>query len=46
VIEWRGNVGHLAAGADALEVVVDPVAKTLFKVDARKVEAANGARKD
>ena len=23
-IEWRGNVGHLAAGADALEVVVDP----------------------
>jgi hypothetical protein len=46
VIEWRGNVGHLAAGADALEVVVDPAAKTLFKVDPRKVEAANGARRD
>jgi hypothetical protein len=46
VIEWRGNVGHLAAGADALEVVVDPTAKTLFKVDPRKVEAANGARRD
>lgn len=40
VIEWRGNVGHLAAGADALEVVVDPAAKNLFKVDPRKVETA------
>ena len=39
-IEWHGNVGHLAAGADALEVVVDPATKTLFKVDLRKVEAA------
>jgi hypothetical protein len=39
-IEWRGNVGHLAAGADALEVIVDPGTKTLFKVDPRKVEAA------
>jgi len=39
-IEWRGNVGHLAAGADALEVIVDPDSKTLFKVDPRKVEAA------
>jgi hypothetical protein len=39
-IEWRGNVGHLAAGADALEVIVDPDTKTLFKVDPRKVEAA------
>lgn len=45
-IEWRGNVGHLAAGADALEVVVDPAAKALFKVDPRKVEAASGARRD
>lgn len=43
-IEWRGNVGHLAAGADALEVVVDPQAKTLFKVDPRKVETAKPAR--
>jgi hypothetical protein len=43
-IEWRGNVGHLAAGADALEVVVDPVTKTLFKVDPRKVETAKPAR--
>jgi hypothetical protein len=41
-IEWRGNVGHLAAGADALEVVVEPHTKTLFKVDPRKVEAAKG----
>jgi hypothetical protein len=39
-IEWRGNVGHLAAGADALEVVVDPDAKNLFRVDARTVEVA------
>lgn len=39
-IEWRGNVGHLAAGADALEVLVDPDAKNLFRVDARKVEVA------
>jgi hypothetical protein len=46
VIEWRGNVGHLAAGADALEVVVEPDTKTLFRVDPRKVEAANGAKKD
>ena len=43
-IEWRGNVGHLAAGADALEVVVDPDAKNLFRVDARKVELAKPAR--
>ena len=43
-IEWRGNVGHLAAGADALEVVVDPAAKALFKVDPRKVETAKPAR--
>jgi hypothetical protein len=43
-IEWRGNVGHLAAGADALEIVVDPAAKTLFKVDPRKVETAKPAR--
>jgi hypothetical protein len=39
-IEWRGNVGHLSAGAEALEVVVDPASKTLFSVDPRKVEAA------
>jgi hypothetical protein len=31
-IEWRGNVGHLSAGAGALEVVVDPASKTLFKL--------------
>jgi len=43
-IEWRGNVGHLVAGADALEVVVDPATKTLFKVDPRKVETAKPAR--
>ena len=43
-IEWRGNVGHLAAGADALEVVVDPATRTLFKVDPRKVETAKPAR--
>lgn len=45
-IEWRGNVGHLAAGADALEVVVDPDTKNLFRVDARKVEVAKPARPD
>jgi hypothetical protein len=39
-IEWRGNVGHLAAGADALEVVVNPDTKTLFRVDPRKTETA------
>ncbi len=39
-IEWRGNVGHLAAGADALEVVVNPETKTLFRVDPRKTETA------
>lgn len=44
-IEWRGNVGHLSAGAEALEVVVDPAAKTLFKVDPRKVEAARAPAK-
>jgi len=44
VIEWHGNVGHLAAGADALEVVVDPAAKSLFRVDPRKVEAAPAAK--
>lgn len=43
-IEWRGNVGHLAAGADALEVVVDPATKSLFRVDQRKVEAAKPAK--
>jgi hypothetical protein len=32
-IEWRGNVGHLSTGADALEVEVDPATKTLFKLD-------------
>jgi hypothetical protein len=44
-IEWRGNVGHLSAGADALEVVVDPASKTLFRVDPRKVEAARAPAK-
>ena len=32
-IEWRGNVGHLSAGAGALEVAVDPANKTLFKLE-------------
>jgi hypothetical protein len=32
-IEWRGNVGHLSAGAGALEVAVDPTSKTLFKLE-------------
>jgi hypothetical protein len=32
-IEWRGNVGHLSTGAGALEVEVDPAAKTLFKLE-------------
>ena len=45
-IEWRGNVGHLAAGADALEVVVDPDTKTLFRVDPRKVDVAKAGKKD
>jgi hypothetical protein len=39
-IEWRGNVGHLAAGADALEVVVNPETMTLFRVDPHKTETA------
>jgi hypothetical protein len=43
-IEWRGNVGHLAAGADALEVVVDPDTKTLFRVDPRKVDVAKAGK--
>jgi hypothetical protein len=33
-IEWRENVGHLSIGAGALEVAVEPAAKTLFKVEA------------
>jgi len=33
-IEWRENVGHLSIGTGALEVAVDPAAKTLFKVEA------------
>ena len=45
-IEWRGNVGHLAAGADALEVVVDPDTKALFRVDPRTVEVAKPGKKD
>ena len=32
-IEWRGDVGHLATGAQAVEVGVDPAAKTLFRVE-------------
>jgi hypothetical protein len=32
-IEWRGNLGHLSTGADALEVAVDPASKTLFKLE-------------
>ncbi|MFC4929828.1 hypothetical protein [Massilia sp. GCM10023247] len=36
-IEWRGNVGHLSVGGEAVEVEVSPGAKTLFKVE----DAAN-----
>jgi len=32
-IEWRGNLGHMSAGGQALEVEVDVGAKTLFKVE-------------
>ena len=32
-VEWRGNVGHLSAGGEALEVEVNPAAKSLFKVE-------------
>ena len=32
-IEWRGNLGHLSVGAQALEVEVDPALKSLFKVE-------------
>jgi hypothetical protein len=32
-IEWRGNLGHLSVGAQALEVEVEPGLKSLFKVE-------------
>jgi hypothetical protein len=32
-IEWRGNVGHLSVGAQAVEVEADPASKDLFKVE-------------
>jgi hypothetical protein len=32
-IEWRGNVGHMSAGGQALEVEMDAGTKTLFKVE-------------
>jgi hypothetical protein len=32
-IEWRGNVGHLSVGAQAVEVEADPALKELFKVE-------------
>lgn len=32
-IEWRGNVGHLSVGAQAVEVEEDPALKGLFKVE-------------
>lgn len=32
-IEWRGNLGHLSVGAQAIEVEVDPGLKTLFRVE-------------
>jgi hypothetical protein len=41
-IEWQGNVGHLSVGTQAVEVAVDPAAKTLFKVD----RGADGKKED
>jgi hypothetical protein len=32
-IEWRGNLGHLSVGGQALEVEVDPALKALFRVE-------------
>jgi len=32
-IEWRGNVGHMSAGGQALEVEVDPALKGLFRLE-------------
>lgn len=35
-IEWRGNLGHLSVGQEAIEVAVDPAARTLFTVETVK----------
>jgi hypothetical protein len=32
-IEWRGNLGHLSVGGQALEVEVDPALKALFRLE-------------
>ncbi|WP_296948452.1 hypothetical protein [uncultured Massilia sp.] len=32
-IEWRGNVGHLSTGAQAVEVAVEPATRALFRVE-------------
>jgi hypothetical protein len=32
-IEWRGNVGHLSLGTGAVEVRVDPDAKSIFTIE-------------
>lgn len=32
-IEWRGNVGHLSVGTQAVEVEADPALKALFRVE-------------
>jgi hypothetical protein len=46
VIEWQGNVGHLAAGRQAVDVEVDPVSKTLFNVERKESpQPAKGAEK-
>ena len=31
-IEWRGNVGHVSVGGEAIEVMVTPGAKALFSL--------------
>ena len=31
-IEWRGNIGHVSVGSEAVEVKVTPGAKTLFSL--------------
>lgn len=36
-IAWRGNVGHLSLGAQAVEVEVDPGSKHLFRVEEAEV---------
>lgn len=43
-IAWQGNVGHLSAGPQAVEVAVDPGAKALFKIE--KADGAHHAEDD